>query len=307
MSSIFNTEYKTKSGYVAIVGRPNSGKSTLLNALLGSDLQIVSEKAQTTRWNTHGILTDDIGNQMIFIDTPGIHRAKVGGVNEAMVGQATQALKDDPTVIWYLVDPNSSLFHEQPVIDQLNALGGLVPLALVLNKTDLGLNTSWIERELAPVLKLKSQAFQISALNKSGVEELRAWSLEQLPLGPQYYNDPEQISDKPMKFFIGEAIREQVLGQLSDELPYSTAVLVEKVSEATKPMHVSASICVERESQKGILIGAKGAKIKSIGIMSRKKIEKLMDGQIHLELKVKVIPGWTKNKKELQKLGWVIQ
>lgn len=304
------TEFKIKSGFVAIIGRPNSGKSTLLNALLGSELSIVSAKAQTTRWNTNGILTDDEGNQMIFIDTPGIHRAREGGVNAAMVGQATEALKGDPTVIWYLVDPNSSLHHEEPVIAQLNALTSSlknVPLALVVNKSDLGLDGSWVERELAPVLQLSSRFFQVSALNQTGIEELKSWSFSQFPLGPQYYNDPDQISDKPVRFFIGEAIREQVLAQLSDELPYSTAVMVEKVSETTQPMRVSASICVERESQKGIVIGAGGSKIKSIGIRSRKKIETLMGGQIHLELKVKVMPDWTRNKKDLEKLGWVTQ
>jgi GTP-binding protein Era len=300
----------SKSGFIAIIGRPNSGKSTLLNAVLGTEISIVTPKAQTTRDRILGIYTEKEG-QIVFIDTPGIHRAREGGINEYMVHEAKEAL-DGPNVVWYLVDPSSKLEHETAVLDLLKGTKSAV--FLLINKID------WAGRKLAPeVLKNLEQTIrqgllergveikssqQISGLSKQGVDELLKASWELIPEGPAYYPDPEQVSDRPTRFFVAEKIRESIFYCLGDELPYSCAVQIEKFEENTTPPRIEAIIHVERDSQKGMVIGQGGKKIKEIGQSAREEIEKFLGTKIFLGLQVKLLKDWTKNADDLRRMGY---
>lgn len=300
-----------KSGFVAIVGRPNVGKSTLLNELLGSMLSIVTPKAQTTRERVLGILTEKVG-QIVFVDTPGIHKAKDGGINEFMVSEAREAL-NGPSVIWYLVDPKSGMEHEKPVVDMIVRSAKKVPVFLIFNKLDL---ISKIKDEAVLVFQkllydamkeagLTVQAeMRISALKKIGTKELleQTWAL--MPEGPLYYEDPDQLSDRPTRFFVSEKIREQLLLKLGDELPYSCGVEIDSFDEKAKPPRIEATIYVERESQKGIVVGKGGAKIKEIGQSARKTIEEFLGEHIFLGLKVKLLKDWTRDKQSMERMGY---
>lgn len=299
-----------KSGTVAIVGRPNAGKSTLLNQILGSDLSIVSPKAQTTRERVLGIYTVEGKGQILFSDTPGIHQAREGGVNAFMVDQAKQAL-DAPEIVWYLVDPRSALVHEEVVIEMLSQASSRSRLEVwvLQTKSDADMN-SQLGEQVRQELERRGVSvpftLSISAKRKINIAELleRTWST--LPEGPLYYSDKDQLSDRPVKFFIGEQIREQLFLQLGDELPYSSAVEVTEFKETTKPIRISATIHVERESQKGMVIGKGGAKIKSIGQAARKKMEDFLGAPVYLGLRVDVLKDWTKNTEALKRMGYVI-
>lgn len=247
-----------KCGVVALLGRPNAGKSTLLNQLLETTLSIVSPKAQTTRDRIHGVLTEEAG-QIIFVDTPGVHRAKKGGVNEYMVTEAKAAL-DAPQLIWYLVDPESNLQHEKTVLDTLE--GNPAPVFLLLNKVDIRairrhpevldeLEQTMTHEMEERKLNLK-KTFRVSARKSEGLAELMEASWEYLPQGPFLYPEDE-LSDRPMRFFVGEKIREQLFLNLGDELPYSCAVSIDLFNENSDPIHIEATIHVERDSQKGIV------------------------------------------------------
>ncbi len=231
----------SKSGFIAIIGRPNSGKSTLLNTVLQTEISIVTPKAQTTRDRVLGIFTEAQG-QIVFIDTPGIHIAKMGGLNAYMVNEAKQAI-DSPNLIWYLVDPNSTLHHENVVIDLLK--GAKAPVILLMNKMDWAANKipppqlEAFEKSLLLAMQeagisLK-ESRKISGLSKIGLTELleESWSL--LPEGPIYYPDPEQVSDRPIRFFVAEKIRERLYYLLGDEVPYSCAIEIENFDENSKP------------------------------------------------------------------------
>ena len=300
-----------KSGFVAIAGRPNAGKSTLLNHILGSELSIVSPKAQTTREKVLGILTDERHGQIVFVDTPGIHRAKEGGINAYMVQQAKEALEGS-SIVWYLVDPRSKIEAESLVLELLAQAD--CPVFLLWNKSDLnralkeeateGLREALIAK--AEELKVKIvEVFPVSGLRGLGVEELLNATWEQLEEGPMYYEDPDQLSDRPMRFFVGEKIREQLFKQLGDEVPYSCAVEVLSFDEEAKPLRIEAVIYVERESQKGMVVGAGGSKIKTIGQAARKGIEEFLGGtSIFLGLRVKLLKDWTRDAEALRRLGY---
>ena len=306
-----------KSGFVAIVGRPNSGKSTLINSVLGQQLSIVSCKAQTTRDQVLGILTAKEG-QIVFVDTPGVHKAKEGGINQYMVNQVKEALVD-PQVIWYLVDPASRLPHETAVIELLSKTSA--PVFILLNKFDqtnkkevrfplpvavfdkleISLTKAMAERGIR-VLGTR----RISALSKTGITELLTETWAQLPEGSPYYPDPEQVSDRPTRFFVAEKIREQLFHLLGDEVPYSCAVEIVLFDEQAKPPRIEAVIHVERESQKGIVIGQGAKKIKEIGQAARKEIEEFLGEQIFLGLKVKLLADWSRDGAALEKMGYYL-
>ncbi len=300
-----------KAGMIAIVGRPNSGKSTLLNTLLGMQLSIVTPKAQTTRERVLGILTEGEG-QIVFIDTPGIHRAREGGLNQFMVDQAREAL-EAPHLVWYLVDPNSALEHELPVLDLLQR--SPAPVILLMNKMDqVGKQVPEIRAKMLSEQLLKaigerniqlSSSHFISGLSKTGTEELLNSSWESIPEGPWFYPDPEQASDRPTRFFVAEQIRSRLFYLLGEEVPYSCAVDIESFQEDAKPIRIEAVIYVERESQKGIVIGQGGKKIKEIGQSARKEIEKFLGQQIFLGLRVKVLKEWTSNLESLKRIGLI--
>lgn len=308
-----------KSGFVAIVGRPNSGKSTLLNSVLGQTISIVTPKAQTTRDQVMGILTEKEG-QMIFVDTPGVHRAKEGGINHYMIGQVKDAL-EDPQVIWYLVDPASRLPHETAVIELLARGGSSVPVFLLLNKYDQTRKKEvrfplpvavFDELEIALNRALSEKGVKvlgtrrISALNREGLDDLLKETWAQLPEGSPYYPDPEQVSDRPTRFFVAEKIREQLFLLLGDEVPYSCAVEIVRFDETSKPPRIEANIHVERDSQKGIVIGQGAKKIKEIGQAARARIEEFLGEQIFLGLQVKVLPDWSRDGSALEKMGYYL-
>jgi GTP-binding protein Era len=306
----------TKSGFVAIIGRPNAGKSTLLNGILGAPISIVTPKAQTTRERVLGILTED-GNQMVFVDTPGIHRAKHGGINAYMMSEAREAL-EEPSIIWYLIDPSSALQHESAVLELLK--GRKAPVFLLLNKIDTIRGREWREksevfqRDLSAKLTEMGvkveKVMNISASEGTGLETLLSESWKLLPEGPLYYPDEEQLSDRPLRFFAAEKIREQLLLQLGEEIPYACAVEIQKFEEPKpkdqKPMvRIEAVIHVERDSQKGMVIGKGGKKIKDIGQAAREKIQEFIGGgPIFLGLQVKVYKDWTRDAEALKRLGY---
>lgn len=299
------------SGFVAIVGRPNAGKSTLLNHVLQTELSVVSPKAQTTRDRLFGILTETWG-QMVFVDTPGIHRARPGGINAYMVQEAKTAL-EDPSVIWYLVEPSSELKHEEPVLEQL--AGNPSPLFLVWTKSDRpgseGERARFEERLIQKIRELKINLQQVYTLSvklkfSSSVEQLLkdTWAL--LPEGPRYYEDADQLSDRPLRYFAAERIREQLFAQLGDELPYSCAVEIERFDEKVKPLRIEAQIHVERDSQKGMVIGKGGLKIKAIGQAARESIQKFLGQPVFLGLRVRVTPSWTTDRNKMKQLGYLV-
>jgi GTP-binding protein Era len=246
---------KLKAGFIAMIGRPNVGKSTLLNSLLGTEISIVTPKAQTTRDRVLGIFTEKQG-QIVFVDTPGIHRAKHGGLNHYMVNEAREAL-DSPNLVWYLVDPSSGAEHEAAVFELLEKSDS--PVILLMNKMDWAerkipaeridqLETSVVEAMKARGIQLKS-VHRISGLSGKGVKEILAESWDAMPEGELFYPDPDQVSDRPTRFFVAEKIRERLFFLLGEEVPYSCAIEIEKFDEKSTPPRIEAIIYVERDSQ----------------------------------------------------------
>lgn len=296
-----------KSGFVAIAGRPNAGKSTILNALLGTELSIVTPKAQTTRERVNGVLTEKEG-QIVFIDTPGIHRAREGGINAYMMAQVRTAL-NMPDLIWYLVDPDSAPKHEEAVLELL--VEAKRPVFIIFNKYDLKRNKDQVEILQPELLKVAAErgievieSFRLSALKKRGLEPLMEKTWARLEAGPFHFEDEDQISDRPTRFFVAEKIREQLFHKLGDEIPYCCAIAIDKFDEKSKPIRIEATIFVERESQKGMVIGAGAAKIKEIGTAARRTIETFLDTKIFLGLNVKVLKDWSKDPERLKQLGY---
>ena len=305
-----------KSGVIAIVGRPNAGKSTLLNEVLGSKVSIVTPKAQTTRERVLGIFSEEQG-QIVFVDTPGIHRAREGGINQFMVDEAREAL-DAPELVWYLVDRSSALEHEKLVLDLLEKSRS--PVMILLTKQDVIRGLDWLGRVEALGKELQAElerrqvpvagVIALSARKGVGVQELLAKSWEKIPEGPALFPDSEQISDRPVRYFVGEMIREQLLLNLGEELPYSCAVEIETFKDPQKPgdlTRVEAIIHVERESQKGMVVGKGGTKIREIGTAARQEIEKFIGGRAYLGLRVKVLKDWSRDAQDLKRLGYFIQ
>jgi GTPase len=300
-----------KSGIVVITGRPNAGKSTLLNRALGTDLSIVTPKPQTTREGIRGIFSQPQG-QIVFVDTPGVHRAREDGVNAFMMAEVDRAF-ESPDLVWYLVDPRSALEPEKPVIERVAACRA--PAFLIINKSDLhGARVAEmgdhlekeIVREAARLgLQFKKQ-LRISARSGLGCEELIREAWGHLSPGPILFPDEENLSDRNVRFFVGELVREQLFLTLGEELPYSCAVSVTDFQEDAKPTRISATIFVERDSQKGMVIGKGGAKIKEIGSQAREKIQELVGGQVFLGLKVEVMREWSSDPGSLKRLGYVL-
>ncbi len=292
---------QAKSGIVALVGRPNVGKSTLMNAFVGSEISVVTFKAQTTRDQIRGILTEKDSGQIIFTDTPGIHHARFGGINERMVKASIQAIQE-ADLIWYLVDPNSKIEAEQIVIDQFKNRS----VALIMTKMDVKANRSkaqFLRKSILSQFTPKA-SFEISALKKRGLGDLIGWTWKKLPRGEFLYPDAEKegyLSDRSTRYFVQELIRKQLILQLGDEIPYSCAVEIEDYKELDKLDRIEAMIYVERESQKGMVIGKSGEKIKEIGKESRAEIETLIGKKVFLGLRVKTLKNWTKNKDVLDK------
>ena len=307
-----------KTGYIALLGRPNVGKSTLLNTILGEKLAAVSPKAQTTRRRFRGILTDD-ESQLIFVDTPGLHRAPEGKkLNEYCVAEALDSLVDADAWV-YIVDGTRPFQPEKEGSDErfiLETLKGAMqkapkPLFVVLNKMDLWEKGRFASQEdfVRGLEGLPVKAvFPLSAKQGKGVEELTKALREVMPVGPALY-PVEDLTDQNLRTIAGELIQESLFYLLGEELPYSCAVEIEKFvepSEGQRYPEIHAAIHVERESQKPMVIGKGGAKIKEIGQSARQAIEKLMGGRVVLKLFVKVTPKWTKSTEELKRLGYIV-
>lgn len=291
-----------KSGFIAIVGRPNAGKSTLLNTILGEKVAIVSKRPQTTRNRVRGVKNLE-GAQIVFVDTPGIHRPK-GLLNEFMVREAMASLKDVDGVV-YLVEATRDVDQvEEFIIASLERVKA--PVILLVNKVDLVKKA-----RVLPLIEQYSKRFKfkevvpVSAMKGEGVDEVVKILCGLLPEGPKYF--PEDITtDQPERFVVSEIIREKVFILTRQEVPYATAVNVEEFKEDTEKNLVSikAAINVERDSQKGIIIGKRGAMIKTIGTRARADIERLLGVKVYLELFVRVQKEWTKDLRSLKEFGY---
>ena len=292
---------KTKSGYVALFGRPNVGKSTLLNYLLRQKISITSRKPQTTRVNLLGIDTQDT-HQAIYVDTPGIIKKTRNTLNRFMVDNAKSLLGDVDLAV-LLIEAGKFTEADEHVVSLLKDRPGkticaLTKIDLMKKKTDL-----LPEIEKLGSLDLFEEIVPISALKKDGINEFRNVVFKMLPEGNHLFEE-NQITDKSEQFIAGELIREKVMRQLGDELPHSAAVSIESFAELDRLTEIRACIHVERESQKKIVIGAKGLRLKRIGSDARRDIEILLDRKVMLRLWVKVDKGWSNQAVGLHRLGY---
>ncbi len=295
-----------KSGFVCILGRPNAGKSTLLNALMGEKLAIVTHKPQTTRNRIQGILnvpkTKGHGAaQVVLIDTPGVHRSETS-LDKKMQQEVRDALDGCDLVLMIVDAARKKSAEEKFVFDLLRKTE--TRAFLLLNKVDL------VEKDsLLPIIEqfAKEPAFReiipISALKKDGLDRLLDKIVEALPNGPAYF-DKDQITDQPARFMAAEIIREQVLLATAEEVPYATTVMIERFEESGKLTKIAATIYCEREGQKAILIGRGGQMLKKMGTAARQQIEEMLGMKVFLEVFVKVRPGWRESQEFIQTLDW---
>lgn len=291
----------TRSGFISLIGKPNVGKSTLMNALLGEKIAIVSNKPQTTRSNLVGILTEG-DTQMIFLDTPGIHRPKTK-LGEYMVDAAFGSLADTD-IILLLIEPNMPPETvREGILDRLQDVK--VPVFLIINKIDTVEKECLLERiaEFSKVYPF-TEIIPVSALEKDGLDELKATLRTHLSEGPFYYPE-DQIADVPERQIVAEIIREKALWLLNHEIPHGIAVSIEKMTEdeARGIVHIAAEIYCEKESHKGIIIGKGGSMLKKISSLARKEMELLLGSKVFLEVWVKVREEWRNNRLMLHNFG----
>lgn len=296
-----SSDSTTRCGYVAIVGRPNVGKSTLLNHILGQKISITSRKPQTTRNNVVGIKTE--GNvQIMFVDTPGMHLNQQKAINRYMNRAASTAVKDVDVVV-FVVDRFIWTEEDEAVAEKLQHVKS--PIILAVNKVDQVED----KESLLPHLEALSQKLNaaeiipLSALRNTNLDRLEQLIIERLPQGMHMYPE-DQITDRSSRFMAAEIVREKITRQLGDELPYEMAVEIEEFKQEGNLLNISALILVERDGQKRILIGDKGERIKLIGTEARKDMEKLFDMKIMLKLWVKVKSGWSDDERALRSLGY---
>ena len=308
-------EKHLRSGFVALVGRPNVGKSTLMNRLIGQKIAITSKKPQTTRNRILTVYTDPSRGQIIFLDTPGIHKAK-NKLGEFMMDRAEQAFSEADVILW-LVEPSEQIgAGDQHIADLLRDAGA--PVILVINKMDMCKNPN----EVLAVIDSYRKAYDffaeivpVSALRGDNESELLDTLFSRLPEGPMYY-DEDTVTDQPERAIVAELIREKALHALSDEIPHGIAVTVESMKEREKStgkgsnaqtgtlMDIDAVVICERESHKGIIIGKGGAMIKKIGTNARYEIERLLNCQVNLMLRVKVKKDWRDSDVQLRNFGY---
>ncbi|UTA46282.1 GTPase Era [Simiduia sp. 21SJ11W-1] len=292
---------QTKCGFIALVGRPNVGKSTLLNHMLGQKISITSRKPQTTRNNVTGIKTEG-PNQLVFVDTPGLHLHHASAMNRYMNKAAGTAIKDVDVVV-FLVDRTHWTDEDEAVARRLENL--TIPLIIAINKCDQLEDKS----VLLPHLQRLSERLQpkeivpISALKGVALDRLEALLADLLPEGEHMYPE-DQITDRSSRFLAAEIVREKITRQLGAELPYQMAVEIEEFEQDGGILHISAVILVERDGQKRILIGDKGDRIKKIGQQARIDIEALFDIKVMLKLWVKIKSGWSDDERALKSLGY---
>ena len=289
----------TRAGYIALVGRPNAGKSTLMNRLIGQKLSIVTSKAQTTWQRVTGIRTTETA-QAVFLDTPGLLLVK-DLLQRGLLEEALEAIREADVIV-LLVDATDPLDdREKAGIKEALALSS-APVFVVINKIDeaspedIAVAAQWAETELG------AEARGISALLDRGVEELWTELAQALPEGPFLY-PVDDIASAPVRFFVAEFIRETVFEQFREEVPYSVFAVVEEFREDQDPVYIQANLFTERNSQKRILVGDKGRAIRELGRVSREKIQEFIDRPVYLDLWIKVLPNWRRKRQHLGQLG----
>jgi GTP-binding protein Era len=292
-------ETNMKSGFVNIIGNPNVGKSTLMNALVGERLSVITSKSQTTRHRIFGIVNGD-DYQIVYSDTPGIIRPAYK-LQEAMLKASRSALAD-ADILLYVTDVMETPDKNQEILEIIRKME--VPLLLVINKIDLSnqpdvLNLISLWQELLP----RAETFPSSALFKFNLDHLFDRILELLPESPPYF-DRDQITDRPERFFVTEMIRAAILDQFSKEIPYSVEPVVEEFNDGASLLRIRATIYVERDSQKGILIGHRGSALKKVGTNARKDMELFFQKKVFLELFVKVADDWRNRPDKLKSFGY---
>jgi GTP-binding protein Era len=291
----------TRCGYVAIIGRPNVGKSTLLNYLLGQKISITSRKPQTTRHRVLGIRTEGT-DQFVFVDTPGLHRGATKAINRYMNRAASSAIADVDVVVM-VVDRTAWTDEDEWVLEQ--AVSGDAPVILAVNKVDLLDNKA----EILPHLQFLSEQadlkaiLPISALNQHNIDALLQCIRDELPDSVHLFPE-DQVTDRSQRFMAAEMIREKIMRQLGEELPYAVAVEIEEFRQQGEVLHIAGLIYVEREGQKRIIIGKGGARLRSIGTDARKDMEALFESRVMLKLWVKVRSGWSDDERALKSLGY---
>lgn len=289
-----------KSGFVTLIGRPNVGKSTLMNYLIGQKIAITSNKPQTTRNRIQTVLTTDEG-QIVFVDTPGIHKAK-NKLGEYMVNVAEKTLNEVDVVLW-LVEPTTFIgAGEQHIAKQLQRVKTLV--ILVINKVD-----SVKREEILPAIAAYKDIYDfadivpVSARSGDNTDELLRVIMKYLPYGPQFY-DEDTVTDQPERQIVAELIREKALHSLQDEIPHGIAVAIDRMKMQNKVMHIDATIICERDSHKGIIIGKQGSMLKKIGSTARYEIERMLDCKVNLKLWVKVKKDWRDSEFLMKNFGY---
>lgn len=295
-----NEDRSFKTGFVTLIGRPNVGKSTLMNRLIGQKIAITSNKPQTTRNRIQTVLTRQEG-QIVFLDTPGIHRAK-NKLGDYMVNVAERTLEEVDVILW-LVEPTNYIgAGERHIIEQLQKVK--TPVILVINKTDTVKKEDIFSFVDTYRKELDFQEIvPVSALKGNNTDELIQCIFKYLPYGPAFY-DEDTITDQPMRQIVSELIREKALRLLQDEIPHGVAVTVESMKEKGKICHTEATIVCERESHKGIIIGKGGGMLKRIGSAARPEIEELLEMQVNLQLWVKVKKDWRDSDYLLKNFGY---
>lgn len=290
-----------RCGYVAIVGRPNVGKSTLLNHILGMKLSITSRKPQTTRHQILGVKTTD-NVQVIYVDTPGIHQRRGTAINKYMNRAATSVL-NDVDLILFVVQANNWTEEDQAIIEKFKTVN--CPILLVVNKIDKLDNKKQLLpliNELAPLYEFE-EVVPVSALNGNNIEVLQQKIADLLPENIHFYPQ-DQVTDRSMRFLASEIIREKLIRELGQELPYTSTVSIDKYDEDKDIVRIHATIYVESAGQKAIIIGKKGARLKSIGTKAREDISKMIETKVYLNLWVKVREGWSNDERALRGLGY---
>ncbi len=299
---MINQEMQKKSGFVTLIGRPNVGKSTLMNHLIGQKIAITSDKPQTTRNRIQTVYTDERG-QVVFLDTPGIHKAK-NKLGEYMVNVAQHTLKEVDVILW-LVEPTTFIgAGERHIAEQLNQIK--TPVMLVINKIDTIKNRHEILTFIDTYKEVCNFAeiVPVSALKEENTDLMMELIYKYLPYGPQFF-DEDTVTDQPMRQIAAELIREKALRLLDEEIPHGIAVTIEVMKERpTGLIDIEATIICERASHKGIIIGKGGAMLKKIGIAARKEIEALMDTRINLQLWVKVRKEWRESEMFMKNFGY---
>lgn len=293
-----NKDYK--SGFVTLIGRPNVGKSTLMNYLIGQKIAITSNKPQTTRNRIQTVLTTEEG-QVVFVDTPGIHKAK-NKLGEYMVNVAERTLNEVDVVMW-LVEPTTFIgAGEQHIASQLKKVQ--TPVILVINKID----SVKPEEVLASISAYKelyefAEIVPVSARNGNNTDELLKVIMKYLPYGPQFY-DEDTVTDQPERQIVAEIIREKALHSLNEEIPHGIAVAIDQMKMRNKVMHIDATIICERDSHKGIIIGKQGNMLKKIGSTARFEIERMLECKVNLKLWVKVKKDWRDSEFLMKNFGY---